>query len=83
VYAENVTRCDGLSLLSFIMHSTVQGLGRLSEKITVKVKPEDVPLNLRAQDVTTHSMTLSWAPPIKLNPINYKVRPALLFKFHH
>lgn len=48
-------------------------LGRLSEKVTVKVKPEDVPLNLRAHDVTTHSMTLSWTPPIRLNPINYKI----------
>ncbi|XP_059488383.1 tyrosine-protein phosphatase Lar-like [Neocloeon triangulifer] len=52
---------------------TKTGLGRLSEKITVKVKPEDVPLNLRAQDVTTHSMTLTWSPPIRLNPINYKI----------
>ncbi|XP_025833935.1 tyrosine-protein phosphatase Lar, partial [Agrilus planipennis] len=50
-----------------------QGFGRLSEKITVKVKPEDVPLNLRAHDVTTHSMTLSWSPPIKLNPIHFKI----------
>lgn len=49
------------------------GLGRLSEKVTVKVKPEDVPLSLRAQDVSTHSMTLSWSPPIRLNPINYKI----------
>lgn len=49
------------------------GLGRLSEKVTVKVKPEDVPLNLRAHDVSTHSMTLSWSPPIRLNPINYKI----------
>ncbi|KAI8121523.1 Tyrosine-protein phosphatase Lar [Lucilia cuprina] len=49
------------------------GLGRLSEKVTVKIKPEDVPLNLRAHDVTTHSMTLSWSPPIRLNPINYKI----------
>lgn len=49
------------------------GLGRLSEKITVKVKPEEVPLNLRAQDVSTHSMTLSWDPPIRLNPTNYKI----------
>ncbi|KAK5642104.1 hypothetical protein RI129_008271 [Pyrocoelia pectoralis] len=48
-------------------------LGRLSEKVTVKVKPEDVPLHLRAYDVTTHSMTLSWSPPIHLNPINYKI----------
>lgn len=49
------------------------GLGRLSEKITVKVKPEDVPLNLRAFDVSTHSMTLTWTPPIRLNPISYKI----------
>jgi receptor-type tyrosine-protein phosphatase F len=50
-----------------------QGLGRLSEKVTVKVKPEDVPLNLRASDVSTHSMILSWATPIRINPVNYKV----------
>lgn len=49
------------------------GLGRLSEKVTVKVKPEDVPLSLRAHDVSTHSMTLSWSPPIRLNPVNYKI----------
>ncbi|KAK9700492.1 EPTP domain [Popillia japonica] len=49
------------------------GLGRLSEKVTVKVKPEDVPLTLKAHDVTTHSMTLSWSPPIRLNPIHYKI----------
>ncbi|XP_024084878.1 tyrosine-protein phosphatase Lar isoform X3 [Cimex lectularius] len=52
---------------------TKLGLGRLSEKVTVKVKPEDVPLQLRAHDVSTHSMTLSWSPPIRLNPINYKI----------
>ncbi|XP_017858852.1 PREDICTED: tyrosine-protein phosphatase Lar isoform X6 [Drosophila arizonae] len=49
------------------------GLGRLSEKVTVRIKPEDVPLNLRAHDVSTHSMTLSWSPPIRLNPVNYKI----------
>ncbi|XP_048268196.1 tyrosine-protein phosphatase Lar isoform X6 [Bombus affinis] len=49
------------------------GLGRLSEKVTVKVKPEDVPLDLRGPDSSTHTMTLSWKPPIKLNPMNYKV----------
>lgn len=48
-------------------------LGRLSQKVTVKVKPEDVPLNLRASDTSTHSMTLSWTSPIRLNPINYKI----------
>ncbi|KAL5278678.1 PTPRD family protein [Megaselia abdita] len=49
------------------------GLGRLSEKVTVKIKPEDVPLNLRAHDVSTHSMTLSWSPPIRLNPVKYMI----------
>ncbi|XP_065213567.1 tyrosine-protein phosphatase Lar isoform X3 [Planococcus citri] len=53
--------------------NTSVGLGRLSEKIAVKVKPEDVPLDLRAKEVTTHSMTLTWSRPIKLNPISYQV----------
>jgi len=52
---------------------TKTGLGRLSDKVTVTVKPNEVPLNLRAHDVSTHSMTLSWTHPIKLNPIEYKV----------
>ncbi|XP_039755971.1 tyrosine-protein phosphatase Lar isoform X2 [Pararge aegeria] len=52
---------------------TAEGLGRLSEKVTVKVKPEEVPLHLRAQDVSTHSMTLSWSPPLRLNPVSYKI----------
>ncbi|KAK9876722.1 hypothetical protein WA026_014961 [Henosepilachna vigintioctopunctata] len=53
--------------------SNNRSLGRLSETVTVKVKPEDVPLDLRAHEVTTHSMTLSWSPPIRLNPIKYKI----------
>ena len=48
-------------------------LGRLSDKITVKVWPDEVPMNLRATDVSTHSMALSWTSPIKLNPVKYKV----------
>ncbi|XP_045464788.1 tyrosine-protein phosphatase Lar isoform X5 [Harmonia axyridis] len=56
-----------------IIGSNNRTLGRLSETVTVKVKPEDVPLNLRAHEVTTHSMTLSWGPPIRLNPIKYKI----------
>lgn len=52
---------------------TKHGLGRLSEKVTVTVKPTDVPLNLRAHDVSTHSMTLSWSHPIRINPVEYRV----------
>lgn len=37
------------------------------------MKPDEVPLNLRASEVSTHSMTLSWTPPIKLNPIGYRI----------
>ncbi|XP_043282785.1 tyrosine-protein phosphatase Lar isoform X3 [Venturia canescens] len=48
-------------------------LGRLSQKVTVKVKPEDVPLNLRATDLSTHSMILTWDAPLRLNPTNYRV----------
>ena len=52
---------------------THDGLGRLSQKINEKVKPQDVVLNLRAPEVTTHTMTLSWGQPIRLTPINYKI----------
>ncbi|XP_067118377.1 tyrosine-protein phosphatase Lar-like isoform X6 [Centruroides vittatus] len=52
---------------------TRQGLGRLSELITVRVTPTDVPTQLRAQAVTTHSMWLMWKPPTKLDPSKYIV----------
>ena len=48
-------------------------LGRLSQRVAVKVKPEDVPLNLRGEGVTTHTMRLTWGPPIRLTPINYQI----------
>ncbi|XP_076346267.1 tyrosine-protein phosphatase Lar-like isoform X2 [Tachypleus tridentatus] len=51
---------------------TRQGLGRLSEIITVKVSPQDVPTHLQAYGITTHSMKLSWRHPSKLNPYKYK-----------
>jgi receptor-type tyrosine-protein phosphatase F len=52
---------------------THDGLGRLSQRINEKVKPQDVVLNLRAQQVSTHTMALSWGQPIRLMPINYKI----------
>ena len=30
-----------------------------------QVKPEDVPLNLRGEGVTTHTMRLTWDQPIR------------------
>lgn len=52
---------------------TNHGLGRLSEIITLRVTPVDVPLSLKATDITTHTMTLEWRQPTKLNPIKYKI----------
>ena len=45
-------------------------LGRLSQRVAVKVKPEDVPLNLRGEGVTTHTMRLTWGPPIRCEITN-------------
>ena len=39
---------------------THDGLGRLSQRINEKVRPQDVVLSLRAQAVTTHTM-----PPVR------------------
>ena len=41
--------------------------------LPVRVKPVDVPMNLRAHHVTTHSANLTWGPPIQLNPMHFKV----------
>lgn len=66
---------------------TKTGLGRLSAVVdNVKIKPEDVPLHLTAEDLSTHSMTLRWSRPVRLNPIEYRVRctvqhSTLLFLF--
>ena len=52
---------------------TEKGLGRLSDLITVKTTPTDVPIDLRGHSITTHAMTLEWRPPKKLNPIGYNI----------
>ncbi|XP_022247809.1 tyrosine-protein phosphatase Lar-like isoform X3 [Limulus polyphemus] len=57
-------------------------LGHLSEVITVTIVPTDVPTQLRAHGVTTHSMILSWRHPQKLNPIQYKVSFGAHKEFH-
>lgn len=49
------------------------GTGKLSELITVRASPTDVVINLRAHAVTTHTMTLSWKSPTKLDPVRYRI----------
>ena len=48
-------------------------LGRLSQRVAVKVKPEDVPLNLRGEGVTTHTMRLTWGPPIRYHRLAVRI----------
>lgn len=39
----------------------------------MKTSPEDVPMDLRAPETSTHSMLLTWSRPNKLNPVSYKI----------
>ncbi|KAL3172893.1 hypothetical protein MRX96_012639 [Rhipicephalus microplus] len=52
---------------------TRESLGKLSDLVTVKVTPTDVPTQLRAYGVTTHGMILSWRPPTRLDYIKFNV----------
>lgn len=52
---------------------TRDSLGKLSDVITVKVTPTDVPTQLRAFGVTTHGMILSWRPPTRLDYIKFNI----------
>ncbi|XP_064477479.1 tyrosine-protein phosphatase Lar-like isoform X1 [Ornithodoros turicata] len=52
---------------------TRESLGKLSELITVKVTPTDVPTQFRAYGVTTHGMTLQWRPPSRLDYVKFNI----------
>ena len=56
-----------------VVARTKSGYGRLSEKVFVTIKPEEAPTELRAHGVSTHSMSLSWQQPIRLNPVSYRI----------
>ncbi|KAE8743781.1 hypothetical protein FOCC_FOCC009612 [Frankliniella occidentalis] len=51
---------------------TRDGLGYLSPTLTVRVRPTEVPVDLRATDVSTHGLTLTWSPAIHINPLYYR-----------
>ena len=53
-----------------------ESLGRLSQKVTVRVKPEDVPMNLRGEGVTTHTMRLTWGTPIRYKQNKHGAPPS-------
>ncbi|XP_034250839.1 tyrosine-protein phosphatase Lar [Thrips palmi] len=52
---------------------TREGLGHLSSALTVRVRPTEVPVDLRASDVSTHGLTLKWGPAIQINPLHYRL----------
>lgn len=56
-------------------------IGELSAAITVKADPVDVVKDLRAHSVSTHSVTLSWKRPFRLDPIGYKISYSTVKEF--
>lgn len=49
--------------------------GRLSNQVRFRVAPLEVPYDLKSSDLTTHSVRISWKPPLDLDstPVRYKV----------
>lgn len=69
----------------YMIHVAAQsssGTGKLSQMVTVKTTPTDVVINLSAREVTTHTMTLSWRPPSKLDPLMYRITYAANKEFY-
>lgn len=47
--------------------------GKLSHSVKFRTLPEEVPYDLRASDLTTHSVQINWKQPLELVPSKYKV----------
>lgn len=61
---------------------TNHSLGHLSDAVSVKVNPDEVPLSLQAQDITTHTMTILWRPPSgKHYPAKYTISHGAVKEF--
>lgn len=52
---------------------TAKGLQYYPQETVVRMDPEEVPLDVKASEITSDSVLLTWAPPIKLIPIKYKI----------
>ncbi|KAF2893583.1 hypothetical protein ILUMI_12590 [Ignelater luminosus] len=65
---------EGANYTITIAAVTISGmLDYYSQEITVKVQPEDVPLNLKVSDIRPDSMILEWSPPTRFYPVKYKI----------
>lgn len=47
--------------------------GKLSHSVNFRTFPDDVPYDLKVSDLTTHSVKISWRPPLELSPSKYKI----------
>jgi len=47
--------------------------GKLSSPVKFRTLPEEVPYDLKASDLTTQSVRVSWKPPLELVPSKYKI----------
>lgn len=47
--------------------------GKLSNSVEFRSLPEEVPYDLRASNLTTHSVKINWRQPLELVPSKYKI----------
>lgn len=47
--------------------------GKLSNSVRFRTLPEEVPYDLKIQDITTHSAKITWKPPLEMIPSKYKI----------
>lgn len=47
--------------------------GKLSSSVIFRTLPDEVPYDLKTLDLTTHSVNITWKPPLELVPSKYKI----------
>lgn len=79
---KNVTLTNSVIITNLVDHSTYEVrvcaistnfIGKLSNSVRFRTIPEEVPYDLKATDITTHSVKISWKPPLEFVPSKYKI----------
>lgn len=71
VVISNLARDENYELRMCIVSSS--SLGKLSNPVRFRTAPNEVPYDLKVSDLTTHSVKLSWKPPLEMTQPRYKV----------
>lgn len=79
---KDVTRTNSVIITNLIKDETYEvrvcvmgdGIsGKLSSPIKFRTAPNEVPYDLKAPEVTTHSVKIIWKAPLELTPSKYKI----------